>query len=316
MSYCRPRNAPLTGGRFCKNPWDTCTYRVHGTHQHLDNAVRAPGYGAATAPVTPLGADVGDVPPPRPRPTRANQLLDEIPYPRGEQRGPLADANGVPLHGAYERKVADGYQTTIINNGRVAHSYRCGRPGPAAIPGDRHSYANLVLGALDWAVPDDSERPITNYPASEYPSAEARNLWDSHFVMQQLLAGRKPCGDVNGSPEQAAAWCAQAEAAGFVTRVVRAWTNGLGHPTVFAGLARPGPLLVGNEEQYLYDAYEGLIGDVELEDALDELGAMTGEDFLLRDWGNPVTTQDFIITGHALGYPPLSTVAVIDGTHS
>jgi len=245
------------------------------------------------------------------------RLLEEIPYPRADHRGPLADAAGTPLHGAYERKVAYGYQAAIINNGRVVRRYVYDRPAPATVPGDRHSYANLVLCASGtWAVPADSERPITDYPASEYPSARARSLWDSHAVMQQLLAGRKPCGNVYGSPEQVATWCAQAEAAGFVTRVARSWDDYRGNPVVVVDLARPGPLLIGNEEQDLHAAYVGQIGDWALESAIDELRAMTGEDFLLRDWANPTSIEDSIVTGHALGYPPMSTVSFIGGTNS
>jgi len=245
------------------------------------------------------------------------RLLEEIPYPRGDRRGPLADATGTPLHGAYERKVAYGYQSAIINNGRAIARYVYDRPAPATLPGDRHSYANLVLcGGPTWAVPADSERPVAEYPASEYPGGDWRALWVSHAVMQQLLAGRKPCGSVYGTPEQVAAWCAQAEAAGFVARVTRAWTNGLAVPVVNADLARSGPMLVGDEEQDLYDAYVGQIGDLQLEAAISELGAMTGEDFLLRNWANPGAIEECIITGHALGYPPMSTVSFIGGTNS
>jgi len=246
------------------------------------------------------------------------RLLEEIPYPRADHRGPLADATGTPLHGAYERKVAYGYQAAIINNGKVIARYVYDRLAPPTIPGDRHSYANLVLcGGHTWAVPSDSERPITDYPASEYPrDAGWRSLWTSQAVMQQLLAGRKPAGSVYGPPEQVAAWCAQAEAAGFVTRVTRAWTNGLAMPVVNADLARSGAMLIGDEEQDLYDAYVGQIGDLQLEAAISELGAMTGEDFLLRDWADPGAIEECIITGHALGYPPMSTASFIGGTNS
>jgi len=216
----------------------------------------------------------------------------------------LTDANGVPLHGAYERKVKYGYQTSIINNGRVLQRYVYDRPAPAPIPGDRHSYANLALcGGITWQVPADSE-------GRTY-------LQEDHVVMQRLLAGLKPCGSVVGSPEQVADWCAQAEAAGFVTRVVRSWpADKWSGPRALATLARSGPLLIGNEEQELFDAYDGQIGDWQLEDALDELRDMTGEHFLFRDWANPVTIQDSIITGHALGYPPTSTISFIGGTNS
>lgn len=249
------------------------------------------------------------------------RLLETIPYPRGERLGRLHDASGTRLHGAYERKVAGGYQAALINNGHVIARYVYGQPASATVPGDRHSYANLVhCGGYYWEVPADSARPVTDYPASEYPGADWRGLWDSHFVVQQLLAGRKPCGSVHGSPEQVAAWCAQAGAAGFVTRVTHSWTDGLGNPVVSADLARSGPLVVAGEGDALYAAYYGplgdLIGDIELERAFDELEAMTGEDFLLRDWANPLTPRDCIITGHALGYPPMSTVSFINGTNT
>ena len=245
------------------------------------------------------------------------RLLETIPYPRGEHQGGLHDASGTRLHGAYERRVAGGYQAALINNGHVIARYVYDRPAPATVPGDRHSYTNLVhCGGYYWEVPADSARPVTNYPASEYPHAVWRSLWDSHFVMQQLLAGRKPCGSVHGSPEQVAAWCAQAVAAGFVTRVTRSWTDGLGDPCVNADIARRGPVLIGAERQDLYASYYGLVPDDVLNDALDTLEGMTGEDFLLRDWANPVTDEDYITTGHALGYPPMSTVSVINFTNT
>jgi len=53
-----------------------------------------------------------------------------------------------------------------------------------------------------------------------------------------------------------------------------------------------------------------------LNGALEDLAGLTGDDSLLRDWANPVTLQDCIITGHALGYPPMSTVSFINGTIS
>ncbi len=33
------------------------------------------------------------------------------------------------------------------------------------------------------------------------------------------------------------------------------------------------------------------------------------------DLANPVDAKDFVITGHAYGYPPVTTIACIDGTH-
>ena len=79
------------------------------------------------------------------------RLLEAIPYPRAERRGHLVDASGTRLHGAYERKVAGGYQSALINNGSVLCRYVYGRPAPATFPGDRHSYANLVhCGGYSW----------------------------------------------------------------------------------------------------------------------------------------------------------------------
>ena len=40
-----------------------------------------------------------------------------------------------------------------------------------------------------------------------------------------------------------------------------------------AGIARPGPVLIGDENQDLYDAYNGLVDGEVLENALDELAA-------------------------------------------
>jgi len=245
------------------------------------------------------------------------RLLETIPYPRGERMGRLHDASGTRLHGAYERKVAGGYQSALINNGHVIARYVYGQPAPATVPGDRHSYANLVhCGGYYWEVPADSNPPVSSEPATEHVPGGFRGIWDDHFVQQRLLANLKPAGCVSGSPEQVHAWCAEAEAAGLTTRTVRSWTSPLGDTRVLADIARRGPVLIGAERQDLYASYYGLVPDDVLNDALDTLEGMTGEDFLLRDWANPVTDEDYITTGHALGYPPMSTVSVINFTNT
>src|SRR5665647_591320 len=211
------------------------------------------------------------------------RLLETTPYPRAERRGGLHDASGTRLHGTYERKVAGGYQSALINNGSVLARYVYGRPAPATFPGDRHSYANLVhCGGYSWGVPGDSNPPISHGPATEHVPGWHRGLWDSHFVQQRLLAGLKPAGGVGGTPEQVAAWCAQAEAAGLVTRTFASWTYALGcrGPAVRAEIAHPGPVLVGTERQDLYDSYHGLVPDDLLDGALEELAGLTGEDLL------------------------------------
>ena len=244
------------------------------------------------------------------------RLLEAIPYPRAERQGRLVDASGTRLHGAYERKVAGGYQSALINNGRVLCRYVYGRPTPATFPGDRHSYANLVLcGGYSWGVPDDSNPPISHRPATEHIPGWHRGLWDSHFIKQRLLAGLKPTGSVHGAPEQVTAWCAEAKAAGLLTRKYAHHAGAVG-TIAGAGIARPGPALIGGELQNLYDNYDGLLPDYVIEDALNELECLSGEDLLCRDLANPADAQDLIITGHAYGYPPMTTVACIFGTHS
>jgi len=251
-----------------------------------------------------------------PIPETTYRLLELIPYPRGGRAGHLADADGTRLHGAYERTVPGGYRSAMINNGRIFHRYTHTRPSPPAVPGDRHSYANLALfGGRSWGVPSDSILPITNDPATDNPHPYHRPLWDSHFVQQRLVANLKPAGGIFGSPEQVATWCAEAARAGLVARTTASWRNALGQMTVTAQIAHRGPVLVGDERQHLDDAYRGLLPDDVLGGALQELEALTGEDLLWLDLANPVDAQDLIITGHAYGYPPASTIACIFGTH-
>ena len=65
----------------------------------------------------------------------------------------------------------------------------------------------------------------------------------------------------------------------------------------------------------------GLLCDVVLDGALDALDALTGEDLLAIDLANPVDNIDnidnidVIITGHAYGYPPETTIACINDPH-
>jgi len=244
------------------------------------------------------------------------RLLETTPYPRAERQGGLRDASGTRLHGAYERKVAGGYQSALINNGRVLARYVYGRPAPATFPGDRHNYANLVLcGGYSWGVPADSNPPIADGPATEYVPGWHRGIWNSHFVQQRLLANLKPAGGLGGTPEQVRAWCAQAEAAGMVTRTFASWTNPIGGTSVSAEISHRGPVLIGNERQDLYASYHGLVPDDLLNGALEELAGLTGEDLLGMDLANPRDAQALIITGHAYGYPPMTTVACLFGTH-
>ena len=111
------------------------------------------------------------------------------------------------------------------------------------------------------------------------------------------------------------AWCAEAKAAGLLTRKYAHHAGAVG-TIAGAGIARPGPALIGGELQNLYDNYDGLLPDYVIEDALNELECLSGEDLLCRDLANPADAQDLIITGHAYGYPPMTTVACIFGTHS
>lgn len=79
--------------------------------------------------------------------------------------------------------------------------------------------------------------------------------------------------------------------------------------------ATTGPVLIGTEAQHLSDSYRGLLPDSVLDGALGELAGLTGADVLRRDLANPHDARDLIITGHSYGYPPMTTLACIFGTH-
>jgi len=268
---------------------------------------------ATTSAPTPQGEVMHKSRPPTTRTTY--QLLEPLPYPRAQRPGSLVDAFGVRLHGVYERRIDIGHRSAVVNNGSILHWYTHPLPSPAPRPSDRHSYANVVLAGGDvWGVSDACTRPVTLYPATEYPLSVHRPLWNSFHVQQRLLAGVKPAGRVSGTPEQVAAWRAEAEAAGLVSRALPSRLPDNGLVNAVAVIARPGPVLVGDERQDLEDAYRGLFDDV-FDNALDELDGLTGEDLLQRDLANPRGTQELIIAGHAFGYPPSTSVACIFGTH-
>ena len=105
------------------------------------------------------------------------RLIEPLAYPRAERTGWLTDAAGKPLHGAYERKTPSGFRAAIVNNGNVFHRYSYRVSQTVNAPAATRSFANLVHTLGSWQVADDAERPVTDFPASEYPRAVWRYLW-------------------------------------------------------------------------------------------------------------------------------------------
>jgi hypothetical protein len=77
----------------------------------------------------------------------------------------------------------------------------------------------------------------------------------------------------------------------LVTSTFTTWIDTLGGVNVRAEIAHRGPVLIGAECRTLDDAYRGLLPDVVLDGALDELGALTGEDLLCMTWPTQSTTS-------------------------
>ena len=247
---------------------------------------------------------------------RRYQLIEALPYPRSTRTGGLTDPHGGPLHGVYERKVAGGYRTALVNNGTVVHRYDYLSPLADTQSEPTRSFSNLVHTLNPWLAPDDAERPVTNYPASESPwSSGWRPLWHEPIILDGLLRGTKRVGLLAGSPTETDSWTSTARQHGLVVRQARAWTVGSGDPWRLKLLSRSGPLTDDQDLAILLAEYAAQLPGYQTGPALDRLATMTGEELGWRSLVNPANPDDLLITGYCFGYPVATTAACITGTH-
>ena len=243
------------------------------------------------------------------------RMIEALPYPRASRTGWLTDLVGVPLHGVYERKVESGFRAAIVNNGNVVHRYTYLASHAERAPSNVRSFANLVHTLNPWQVPDDAERPVTNFPASESSFAWWRPLWNEPIILDSVLRGSKLVGSVYGSPQEVENWAAVAKGRAMVVRPGRSWTNGLGQPQASLLVARPGPLANERCLAILEDDYARQLPNLSVAGALRRLQQMTGEDVCLQELSNPGVADDLVVAGYCFGYPPATTAACIAGTH-
>lgn len=246
---------------------------------------------------------------------RRYQLIEALPYPRATRAGHLRDAAGVPLHGTYERKLAAGYRAALINNGRVVHRYDypsslVGRPTEGT-----RSFSNLVHTLDPWLAPDDAERPVTNYPASESSFSGWRPLWHEPVILDSVIRGTKRVGLLAGSPAEIEQWTATAGRHGLFARQVRAWTLWNGDPRGLSLITRPDGIASHHDLATLEAEYAVQLPFFRSGPALDGLSRMTGAGLSWYRLVNPVSEEDLVISGYCFGYPVASTVACISGTH-
>lgn len=241
--------------------------------------------------------------------------IEELPYPRATHVGHLTDRAGVPLHGAYQREFAGGFRAAIINNGTVRHRYSYSWPVSRSSCRPTHSFSNLVHTLGPWMVGDEAERPVTNYPASEYPRAGWRPLWSEPLILGSLLRGRKPAGTVYGTPDIVEEWTSIARTHGLTVRTDRSWVNGLGQAQSSVLVARPGPVASDEDLEWLAEQYDEQLPWLSVRTALYLLRHMQGENLSATHLANPRSADDLIISGYCFGYPPATTAACITGTH-
>ena len=243
------------------------------------------------------------------------RLIEALPYPRATRTGWLTDPAGVPLHGVYERKVESGFRAALVNNGSVVHRYTYRTSHAGSAPSTARSFANLVHTLDPWLVSDDAERPVTDFPASDYPRAVWRSLWNEPIILNSLLDGSKLVGSVYGSPQEVENWSAVGENHGLLVRPDRSWTSGLGRPQVSVLIARSGPLASEECLSMLEEDYARQLPDLFIGGALGRLQQMTGEDVCLHELANPWSADDLIVSGYCFGYPTATTAACITGDH-
>lgn len=248
--------------------------------------------------------------------SRRYQLIEALPYPRSTREGWLRDVHGIPLHGTYERSLADGYRAAIVNNGTVVHRYDY-RFSLVGYEVDRtRSFTNLVHTLDPWLAPDDAERPVTDYPASESPMSRSwRPLWHEPFILDSVLRGVKPVGLLHGGPDDTGHWTSTARSHGLLARPVRTWVDGLGRSRTLTLVSRPGAQASSSDLRRLQAEYSKQLPSYPLTSAFKRLALMTGEDLSFPDLVNPASADDLVVSGFCFGYPVASTAACVTGTH-
>lgn len=182
---------------------------------------------------------------------RRYHLIETLPFPRATRPGHLMDRKGAPLHGTYERRIDGGYRAAIINNGTVVHRYDYPTSLVGVPANQTRSFRNLVHTLSPWVVPDDAERPVTDYPASEYPRAVWRSLWDAPIVLDSVIRGTKRVGVLVGNAAQTEQWGTVGARHGLFVREVREWTLWNGDVNKSLLVVRPGPVASGIELEAL-----------------------------------------------------------------
>ena len=248
--------------------------------------------------------------------SRRYQLIEALPFPRAAHEGWLRDADGRPLHGTYERGVARGYRAAIVNNGTVIHRYDYNSTlAGTQVPLGR-SFTNLVHTLDPWLVPADAERPVTNYPASEFPGSRSwRPLWHEPYILESVRRGAKPVGLLVGGADDREDWQDSARPHGIIARQVRSWVDGLGELRTLTLVSRPGLLASPSDLQRLEAEYAKQLPTYPMGPALARLAQLTGENVSFHALVNPVSADDLIVSGFCFGYPVASTAACITGTH-
>jgi hypothetical protein len=245
--------------------------------------------------------------------SRTRTHLEEFPFPRAESRGPTSDEQGVPLHGSYGSVDGRLALREIFNNGSVITAYR--HPDVeliGALP--RHRDSNLSLrGSNDWRVPNDSPRPITAYPRSEYPGALCVDLDDSWAILMQVLAGLKPFGSLCGATALVDGWEREARAAKLC--VIRhghhfdGWDSLLISPKRM--LVRSSELKAATLRWTALETNAHMLAEVM--QGLEASALVTIDDLVDSNWMSPPDDASLVRTGMFCGYRPESTWAILHG---
>ena len=244
------------------------------------------------------------------------QLIEALPFPRAEQAGWLRDPEGVPLHGAYERSLGAGYRAAIVNNGRVVHRYDYPSTLMSTEADCGRSFRNLVHTLDPWLVPADAERPVTDYPASEFPrSSSWRPLWHEPYILEGVRRGAKPVGLLVGGGDDREGWLEIARSQGLPARHVREWVDGLGRSRTLTLISRPGLLATSSDLQRLEAEYAEQLPTYPMAPALARLALLTADNVSFHALVNPASADDLIVSGFCFGYPVATTAACITGSH-
>jgi hypothetical protein len=210
--------------------------------------------------------------------------------------GRVRDESGNPLSGFVVKNFKKTRKVSIVSNGTYLNHYRF----PTLAEAPRHpmvSWRNLLM--CGGFLVDD---------------AHGNSLSNSQAIVEAVLAGRKPVGEVimrKDSPERLPL-IEHAKAAGFQL-FERYPAEGISDfTTIMIGVNQPIAELFEFEsiiEFYDCAAFIGLLDRYDV----DSIKTLTPADCLRSyDWANPVTAWDLIRTGLCLGYAFESTLALMD----